>query len=154
MCVLLVTWGMSWTLRWLSSHLDKLDISSWLPPGTTNTHEKLYYKKKKITNSVIHIYLVLAKHNNKTGERGSQKFIINNHYYSPILLVHMISYYSIIVFFQTFFVDFRHEINEKGLKWTKTGWKQLKRVVRPAFGYLGPRNAIIFRLWPEQQPFF
>ena len=31
------------------------------------------------------------------------------------------------VHFQTFFVDFRREINKKG-------WKRLKKVVRPAFG--------------------
>ena len=42
---------------------------------------------------IFFFYLVLAKHNNKTGERGSQKFTINNYYYSTILLVHMISYY-------------------------------------------------------------
>ena len=41
---------------------------------------------------------------------------------------------SFFVLFQMFFVDFRHEITEKGLKWAKKGWKRLKRVVRPAFG--------------------
>ena len=45
---------------------------------------------KKIINSVIHIYLSLAKHNNKTGEWGSHKLTINNYYYSTILPVHMI----------------------------------------------------------------
>ena len=35
--------------------------------------------------------------------------------------------------FQTFFVDFRHEITEKGKKMNKKAWKRLKKVVRPAF---------------------
>ena len=33
-----------------------------------------------------------------------------------------------------FFVDFRREITEKGLEWTKKHWKWLKKVFWPAFG--------------------
>ena len=40
-----------------------------------------------------HIYLSLHKHNNKTGERGSQKLTINSFYYYPLLLYNAISYY-------------------------------------------------------------
>ena len=41
-----------------------------------------------------HIYLPLAKHNNKSRERGSQIITINNYYYTLLLQIHMISYYS------------------------------------------------------------
>ena len=49
--------------------------------------------RKKLLYSVTHIYLSLAKHNNKTGETGSQKLTINNFYYHTILLYNAISYY-------------------------------------------------------------
>ena len=50
------------------------------------------------------------------------------------------TYFNFFVHFQMFFVDFRREITEKGLKLTKkveNGWK---KVVRPAFSVQAPES--------------
>ena len=43
-----------------------------------------------------YIYSVLHHHNNKPGERGSQKQTINNFNYYPVLLYNAISYYWLL----------------------------------------------------------
>ena len=53
-------------------------------------------EKRKIIYSVSHIYSVLTKYNNKTGERGiniDNKHTLNNYYYTIINNYNVISYY-------------------------------------------------------------